>query len=251
MSQIPQLMNGNRLEHDAVSEKGWYSRSPGGDVQIFDDFIGDGALPLDGATLGSGSLFVNHDNSAAGAPTLAYRAGANGVYRMELASDAEAERVATYLGDNCVVSPTKKPIFEARVAITTASPNAAETLIIGLGSARNNDTNAIANHCLFKWTGANNNILVESDDDGTTDTDDKDTGQDWVSGTFYKFKIDMSDLSDVKFYIDDVDVTPTTMNVSGMAAGDLLQPIIELQKASGNTIPRVDIDYISVVWERS
>ena len=250
MSQIPQLLNGNRLSHDAVSDKGWYSRSPGGYVQIFDDIIGDSALPLDGATLGTGTLFVNHDTSSSGTPTFGYQSTAGGVYRMKCSTTNGAEYIATYLGDNRVIPPTKKPVFEARVAITTSSPNANETLIIGLGSQRADDTNAIADHCLFKWTGANNNILVESDDNGTTDTDDKDTGSDWVSGTFYKFKIDMSDLSDVRFYIDDVDVTPTTMDVSGMVAGDLLQPIIELQKSTGTTEPQVDIDYISVVWER-
>ena len=156
-----------------------------------------------------------------------------------------------YLGDDCCISPTKKPIFEARVAITTASPNAAETLIIGLVSARNDTVASIADHCMFKWTGANNNILIDTDD-GTTDTSDQDTTSDWVSGTYYKFKIDMSDLTDVKFFIDgERQLRSTTFDVSAMAASDYLQPIVEIQKASGTTVPQVDIDYISVLWERS
>jgi hypothetical protein len=245
MSQIPQLMNGNRLQHDAVSDKGFYTRSIGDHVQIFSDFIGGGVLPS------SGSGLVQYDDSSSGAPTLLHQPKADGIYRMKLASTSEAERCAVYLGDDCCISPTKKPIFEARVAITTASPNAAETLIIGLVSARNDTVASIADHCMFKWTGANNNILIDTDD-GTTDTSDQDTTSDWVSGTYYKFKIDMSDLTDVKFFIDgERQLRSTTFDVSAMAASDYLQPIVEIQKASGTTVPQVDIDYISVLWERS
>ena len=102
--------------------------------------------------------------------------------------------------------------------------------------------------------GANNNILCEGDDNGTTDNDDNDSGQDWTSGTFHKLKIDMSDLTNVLFYVDDTCVNgdlPEAIDVSGMVVGDLLQPYIEMQKDAGTVTHSVDIDYISVVWERS
>ena len=86
MSQIPQLMNGNRLQHDAVSDKGFYTRSIGDHVQIFSDFIGGGVLPS------SGSGLVQYDDSSSGAPTLLHQPKADGIYTMKLASTSEAER---------------------------------------------------------------------------------------------------------------------------------------------------------------
>ena len=95
-----------------------------------------------------------------------------------------------------------------------------------------------------------NNILVETDD-GVTDNDDNDTGSDWVSETFYKFKIDLSNKSDVKFYVDDVDVTPETMSLASITSSNLLQPIVEVQIASSAEIGEVHIDYINCLWDRS
>lgn len=250
MSQIPELMGGRRLSHDAVSDKGWYTRGVGDRVQIFSDFIGGGSLPLDTA---GGEGFVNHDTSGSGAPTLAFQSAANGVYRMQFASTSENEYLATYLGDAVCIPPTAKAVWECRIAIT-GTFSADDRVVFGLASARNNTLDNIADHVWFRMEGANNNILIEGDDDGTTDNDDNDTGVDWVSGTFLKLKIDMSDLSDVKYFIDDQRVALANnevIDVSGMAAGDLLQPYIEMQKDSGTVTHIVDIDYISVLWDRS
>ena len=41
MSQIPQLMNGNRLQHDSISEKQWISRSLASYATLSSDFIQD------------------------------------------------------------------------------------------------------------------------------------------------------------------------------------------------------------------
>ena len=248
MSLIPQLMNGNRLSHDAISDKGWYTRSVGDHCQIFSDFYGSGSLPT--AAMAAGDGFVNHDTSSAGAPVLAYQAEADGVYRMKFAANDEVEYLATYLGDKCVIPPTKKPIFEARVKIT-GTFSADDRVVIGLASARNNTLDNIVDHVWFRMEGANFNILVEGDDH-VTDNDDNDTGTDWVSGTFVKLKIDMSDLTDVKYYVDGVlQSLPEKIDVSRMEAGDLLQPYIEMQKDAGNVEHSIDIDYISVLWQRS
>jgi len=249
MSQIPQLLNGNRLSHDAVSERNWVSMSPGDYVTIFDDFYGKGSLPLV-ASDSEGSNFVNADTSSAGAPTLAYQSAADGVYRMAFASTDEAEYLTTYLGDVLVIPPTKNPIFEARVKIT-GTFTADDRVVIGLSSARNNTLDNVVDHIWFRMEGANSNIYAEGDD-AVTDNDDNDTGIDWTSGSFHIFKIDASDLSDVKFYVDGaLAALPEKIDVSGMVAGDLLQPIIEMQKDAGTVTHSVDIDYISVVWERS
>ena len=100
--------------------------------------------------------------------------------------------------------------------------------------------------------GANNNILIEGDD-GTTDNDDNDTTVDWVSGTMMVLKIDMSDLTNMLFFIDGELVKLASgekIDVSDMAGSDLLQPFIEIQKDAGTVQHQVDVDYISVLWGR-
>jgi len=253
MSQIPELMGGRRLSHDVLSDKGFYTTGVGGKVQIFSDFFGNGALPLAASTGSGASLFVNQDTSSSGAPTFDHLALADGVYRMKFSSDTNAEKLTLYLGDDCCIPPTKNPIFEARVKIT-GTMSADDRIVIGLASARNATLDSIDDHVWFKIDGGvdASNILVEGDDNGTTDNNDNDTGKDFTSGTFHTFKIDMSDLSDVKFYVDgDGCALPEKMDVSGMAAGDLLQPYIEMQKDGGAVEHSVDVDYISVLWDRS
>jgi len=239
MSQIPQLLNGNRLSHDAVSDNGWYSRGPGSHCQIFDDFIGTGALPT---TAHNG--FVSHDGDD-GSSAHVFSDEACGAYKLLTSNHSSTKEIAVM--GNAVIRADKKPIFEARVSITESGTRTNDVVIIGLVNARNDATDSITHHALFKMTGANNNILVETDDN-TTDTDDKDTGSDWVSTTYYKFKIDMSDLDAIQFFIDDVNVTPETMKMSA-ASSTLLLPIVEVQASTGQ-IHQANVDYISVVWER-
>ena len=249
MSMIPQLMNGNRLDHDAVSDKAWL-RSLANRQQIFSDFIGGGSLPLAGATTG-GMGFVTQDTSSSGAPTLQFQAAADGVFTMAFSSTNEAQSLTLYFGDACCIPATKNPVFIARVKIT-GTLSADDRVVIGLASVRNATLDNIADHVWFRMEAANNNILVEGDDDGTTDNDDNDTGTDWTSGTYHTYKIDMADLSDVKFYVDGtLQTLPETMDVSGMDAAALLQPYIEMQKDAGTVTHRVDIDYIDVRWDRS
>lgn len=246
MSQIPQLLNGNRLEHDAVSEKAWL-RGRASRCQIFSDFVGGGSLPLASGTTGGFGL-VTQDTSAGGTPTLAFLAEADGVFRLKFSNTDEAQNLTLYLGDGCCIPATANPTLEARVKIT-GTFSADDRLVVGFASARNATLDNIADHAWFRMEGANNNILIEGDDNGTTDTNDIDTGADWASGTYVTLKIDMSDLSAVKYFIDGQQVT-TTINVGGMDSAALLQPFIEIQKDAGTVEHSIDIDWIDVRWDR-
>lgn len=208
-------------------------------VHIHEDFLqpSGGTLP---------APFATKDTSAAGAPTLDFVDDAdNGAYRLKLAADNESEIITLYWADDVFIEPTKQPYFEARVTYTNASPAAEEALVIGLADAQNDTLDTVAKAAWFLLTGANNNILYESDD-GTTNDDDNDSGQDWTSGTAFVLGIDLADLSAVKFYVDGALVGSTDMS----ALTGNLQPFIQLQKSSGTTVPQLDIDYIDVDWMR-
>ena len=59
----------------------------------------------------------------------------------------------------------------------------------------------------------------------------------------------MTDITAVQFYVDDVNVTPSTGMNMAQIGSTLLRPIVEVQSSSGQ-VHQADIDYISVLWER-
>lgn len=212
--------------------------------RLFEDFC---ARP--GAALPT--WLTTQDTSAAGAPTLDFAADAAcGAYVLQLAADTEVEKITLYGGDNHLIDITKKPYFAARVKISPDVTGAGGTLaasdkiVIGLANDRNATLDSIAINAWFLLAGANLNIYVETDD-GTTDTDDKDTGIDYVDGTYLTLEIDCSNLSDIRFLINGVDVTPQTMSLA--AATGNVSPFIEVQKASAaNKDHKVTIDWLVI-----
>jgi hypothetical protein len=101
----------------------------------------------------------------------------------------------------------------------------------------------------FRGEGANLNILVEGDDN-VTNTDDVDSTFDYADNVFMMLKIDMSDLTKVKFYVDGK-LVPTTINVSALVAANLLQPIFCYQRDAGSEINLLDVDWYRVSYSRT
>ena len=118
---------------------------------------------------------------------------------------------------------------------------------------------AFADNVWFRLGGgatAANNIYLESDDGGEAiDNDDKDSGKDFTSGTYHIYKIDMTDLSNVRFYVDGENANNgLTFDMSGIAATDYLEPIILFSRTSTGGTERahsMDIDYVNINWKRS
>lgn len=222
--------------------------TPRDSFRIFEDFNQKPGSTLPG-------FLTTQDTSSAGTPTLDYGTDlAAGCYVMQLDPTNEAETVTLYGGDNHVIDITKTPKVEWRVKLSPdvtgagGALAAGDKIVIGIASDRNATLDTIATNAWFRLEGANANILVETDDN-STNTDDKDTGSDWVADTWYRFAIDFTDLTDVRFLIDDIDVTPTTMSMSH--ATGTVSPYIELQKAAAaNFDHKLTIDYLDVVAAR-
>lgn len=198
--------------------------------------------------------WAEQDTSAAGTPTTDYVSGdPQGIYRLATDATNEAQRLTLYFGDNLVIPPTARARFSARIKIDTDSAGgltADDRIVVGLASARNATLDSVADHAWFRLEGANQNILCETDD-GTTDNDDNDTGVDWAEATYVKLTIDVDVQGDVRFLVDDADVTPETMSLAAAVAGDKLQPFIEIQKDAGTEAHTLDIDWVEVAWVRS
>lgn len=215
-------------------------------VMVMEDFLLDAAATLP-------KPWGKVDVSSTGTPTHDYIAdSANGLYRMKHDATNELQSLTLHFADQLVIDPTKDPIFECRLKIDFAGAtfSADQRIVIGLAAARNATLDSNTHHAWFRIEGANLNILCETDD-GTTDNDDKDTGYDIVDNTFTTFRIDMSDLSDIRFYVDGKLAQLTSkLSASAMTASNLLQPYIEIQKDAGTETEDVVIDYVAVEFDR-
>ena len=214
---------------------------------LFEDFLNDSAdtiaAPWATTIVGAGPPVADFVDDQA-----------NGEFRLLHESTSEAQNAALHLGDDVYINPTKGPVFECRLKIdhsaATTTFTADQRLVFGLCNARNATLDSNTRHAWFRVEGANNNVLCEGDD-GTTDTDDLDTGFDYSDSTYHVYVIDMSDTSAVRFMVDGVPSTGGPVDVSAMAATDLLQPFFEIQRDAGTEVDAVFIDYVRVEWDRA
>ena len=260
MPQIAQLLNGNVLQHDIVSDYQFISKSVGNYVTLFSDFIQDvgetAVLPWVVTEAGSTSATGDFIDAP------------DGVLRLLHSTDNAAEAMLLSLGGTNAVSPTKGPVMEARVKInlhtdTEFAAASVYEVIVGMctaGSAVSVSAAAFdgfADNVGFRLGGGtlgNNSILCESDD-GATDTAPNDSGIDFTSGTYHTYKIDMTDLSNVLFFVDGANANNgKTFDISAMAATDYLEPYLLFARTNAGGTERahsMDIDYVNVTWKRS
>lgn len=207
---------------------------------IRDDFplAAGGALPAPLAKAVQGSATGDYVANAAG-----------GVYSLATAAVSEAEAAQLTHGDQLLVDPTKGPVFEARVRVNMpgATITADERFVVGLASAHATSQaslDAVVSNAWFRGEGANLNIFAEWDD-GTHDADDRDTLIDYVKNTFVVLKIDMTDLTKVKFFVNGVQ-TAQVGNLSALLSSNLMQPIFCYQRDAGTEINQLQVDWYRV-----
>lgn len=212
------------------------------DFQTFcDDF--NGAVATFPTSADPASPWLVDDTSSAGTPT--YTKGTSEAV-LTLASTSEVENLSLHFGDSLDFDIDSIQRAEFRVKTETAL-DSATTIVFGLGSARNDDPDAIAEAALFKLAGSNS-VVVESDD-SANDNNDIATGAS-LAASYKTFVIDFTGgKSNVKFYVDGARVAAsTTFNMSTYAAG--LQPIVQIQKTADSNTDSVSVDYVQVVSRR-
>lgn len=176
------------------------------------------------------------DTSSAGTPTYLGTSGAG--LKLTMANNSEAEIVTLFQNDVLQV-PLSSLEYVAWV-LKIAGWDANTQLVAGVASAQADAADDITNNAWFLLTGATPAAFAETDD-GTTDLDDKSaggaTGAGWV-----RYEIDFTaGLSNIKFKKDGQDVATTTTFSMAAAAGNNVQPFLQLQKASGTGVGTVSI----------
>ena len=215
-------------------------------VEYCEDFLGSQSLT---ASPAGSDIWDIADTSSAGTPTYTV-GGINGEATLAFDTQAEAQNVCLFMSDRLNFDIDKLLRIEMAVKMGQAAVDATTSLAFGLASARNDAIDSITAHASFRVIGSGSTtaVVVETDD-GTTDLDYKATGTTLINA-YKRFVIDFSGgTSNVKFYIDGVQVaTSTTFDMSGYTAG--LQPYVQLQKTSDANANSVVVDYIKIVSRR-
>ena len=185
------------------------------------------------------------DTSAAGAPTYLCITEDGGAAKLTLAATSEVENVCLYLNDVLPIdlANLQRVEFVAKVA----GVDAVTSIVMGVGDARNDTPDSVATNCWFKIDGTvSTTAVVCESDDGVTDLDDKATGAS-LAAVYKKFVIDFTNgLADIRFFIDGERVAAaTTFTLAGITSGQNVQPMIQLQKASGTGVPSITIAQIT------
>ncbi len=203
--------------------------------------------------------------TTSGTPTLVTTADG---LKFTLANNNEVENLCYYMND--VLSFDIDDLISMEFSLKgSAALLANEEFIAGLGSARNNTTDSITAGAWFKIVGAsggNFTLLCESDDD-VTNVDDKATGISLPSsgtilhrrmGIYFGEEIatrsppSTSKGKQVVFRVEDANgvmrrvADNVAFDMSGYSSG--LQPIFQLQKASGTGVPSIILQDLEIKY---
>lgn len=165
---------------------------------------------------------------------------------LTLAATSEAEIVTMYQND--VLPLDLRQLQRIWFIAKVSGIDAVTQLAMGVASAQNDTLDSVQVSAWFRidGTASTSNVVIETDDD-VTNTDDKATGT-TLGSTYKKFEINFENgLSDIRFFIDGQPVGSQTFSMSGVAAGQNVQPFVQLQKASGTGTPAVQIAQIG--WQ--
>jgi len=215
----------------------------GAPVHFYEDFLGAGglqAIPADGSSISANPWTMLEVGDA----TVAVVAnGANGAVLLHTHVTTEAEDATLSWNNQLGLDVTNGGVFQFRAQLDIL-PTTGVCAVMGMAGPHNLDKDTIANHAWFRWQ-ANATGLVETDDT-TTDNDDVATGLTTVVNTHNMYRIDFTELADVKFFVDDVQVaTDTTFDMSNLTASEkILQPYFSLDKASGAGLGDLKIDSV-------
>jgi hypothetical protein len=189
------------------------------------------------------------DTSSSGTPTYLCVTEDGGACALTIANTNEAEIVTLYTGD--VLPYDLRHISNVWWVAKVAGIDATTTLVMGVGSARNDTADTVAYNAWFRMEGsASTSAVVVETDDATTDNNDVATGT-TLATTYKRFLVDFSQgLADVRFYIDGSRVAKgTTFNMSAAAAGQNVQPMVMLQKSGGTGVPAVTLAQFGITYK--
>lgn len=237
-------VEGARLAHfDYVSNETVHDNSP---VIFRDDFVGAGAAVVP-ASAESGVFWLKKIVGA-GPPTVAAVANqAGGVVACALTATSEKQDAALYAGDVLNFDMTKGLVWEARIKLSVLPSAAASQMVIGLSSAWIDGPDNASYYVEFGAAGSGAIVVRKKDGVATTSTASGTTltNSDWAI-----LRIDASDVTAVRFYINGVETSGSPVSFGATGANAILQPYAAMYKASGTSVGTLQIDYVKIWTNR-
>jgi predicted RecA/RadA family phage recombinase len=176
----------------------------------------------------------------AGTPSLSMGPGYT---KMAFSATAEAQKV-DILSKHSI--PVDIPfIVEGRLAIYDIGDEASVDINVGIANATHaSDCDSITESCFLHLDGTALDIKAESDD-GTTEVAATDTTVDAVDDTYFDFRMDCRDLTDIQIYINGVNVLPASVFKLNAATGPL-KLLAHIEKGANDTLGEVRISHLAI-----
>jgi len=216
-------------------------------ISFIEDFIKCSLVIPAFAGAESGCLWVVHDLNGALEAIEADAEG--GIFGIELTNANEAQEGVLCQDDNRNFDVTHGLIFETKLTINTL-PTVLAEFQWGLG-----DDYVVAgfdalSYCIGFDVDGSGALNVYKEDGVTTQV--VSTGLTLGAGTYYVFRIDCTDLTDIKFFVDGVQVcAATAFPFAATGANAVLQPYTVGYKSGGTGIGLLYMDYIKIWMNRS
>jgi hypothetical protein len=169
-----------------------------------------------------------------------------GVLGLTLTSASEKQEAGVHFGDALNFDMDKGPIIEFRATLN-AAPTLLTEIYFGMANAYAEgplSTDGPTIHAMFCFDGAVTPVLYS--DDTSNDVDATATGVTAVVDTYNIYRIDFTDVSDVKFFIDGNRVGSGTTHDMSTGSAVVLQPFIMAHKESGAGLGILHVDYVRV-----
>ncbi len=220
--------------------------SPMAPVLFYEEFLGLEILATEAGSKGIWSTVEVNLNTAIGPAA----DEANGAAHLQLDADNNAEDAVLYWGDQRGISVKQGAIFEAGVKISVL-PTGAVAMVMGMAGDHNLAKDSVAEAAWFRLDGSG--ALKVETDDTTNNNDDVATGITVTTSPYYILRIDFTDISDVKFYVNGVRVaTGTTFDMSNLSDAEaVMQPYFSIDKGVATSVGSMMIDFVRIWSKRS
>jgi hypothetical protein len=218
--------------------------------ELHEDFVGPGHTTIPTAGSPSAGYPWVQKIVGSGPPTVGPVSNyAGGLVRAALTSTSEKEDAALYANDALNWDVTKGLIFEARVAMHVVPSAAAVEMVFGLQSAWIDGPDNASYYVQFQALASG---LINMRTKDGVNTISKATSVTLVADAFHIFRIDCSDVTDIKFFIDGVQQSANNaLSFAATGASAILQPYCSVYKASGTGVGSLDIDALAMAMNRS
>jgi hypothetical protein len=219
-------------------------------VILDEDFCGPGhtTIPTQGSP-SSGYPWVQRVVGSAPPTCSVVSNYPGGLIRLALTSTSEAEEADLYANDMLNWDMTKSAVWEARVSNHVLPSLAAVEFVFGLQSAWVSGPDNVAYYAQFQQSGSGAVNMRTKDGVSTLSGS---SGVTMAVDTFHIFRIDTTDPTNVRFFIDGVETsTKGQFTFAATGANAILQPYFSVYKASGVGVGTMDIDMVQIGMNRS